>query len=139
MSDTPTTDDNLPSSTRKTSNTWGKVLFVALVVAAIGGIWWFESGRLVHEAKTAVADQFRDPESAQFRRVRTVKNRTESKVCGEVNAKNGFGAYAGFVQFVYSPSWNSTVGHVLLLPKEGDVERELLKVIIEPCEPWPKD
>ncbi|WP_304273996.1 hypothetical protein [Caulobacter segnis] len=46
-------------------------------------------------AKAHAADLLRDPSSAQFRNVRV----TGSHVCGEINGKNGFGAYSGFVRF----------------------------------------
>lgn len=46
-------------------------------------------------AKEAVGDQLKDPSSAQFKEVR----RTDGVVCGEVNAKNSFGAYEGFRRF----------------------------------------
>ena len=45
----------------------------------------------------AVAAELRDPSSAQFRNIR---EGTET-ACGEVNAKNAFGAYTGFRQFAY--------------------------------------
>lgn len=40
----------------------------------------------------------RDPESATFRNLAT----TDAGTCGEINAKNGFGAYTGFQRFYYS-------------------------------------
>lgn len=46
-------------------------------------------------AKKLVADQLRDPSSAQFRNV----FRHDGTVCGQVNGKNGFGAYVGFRRF----------------------------------------
>lgn len=46
-------------------------------------------------AQEAAASQLRDPSSAQFRNVRV----NGIFVCGEVNGKNGFGAYNGFVRF----------------------------------------
>lgn len=46
-------------------------------------------------ARTAVADQLKDPSSAQFKDVR----RVDDAVCGEVNGKNSFGAYSGFQRF----------------------------------------
>ncbi len=51
-------------------------------------------------AKQAVLAELRDPTSAQFRNVRriTLENGT-SVFCGEVNGRNGFGGYAGFVRF----------------------------------------
>jgi hypothetical protein len=50
------------------------------------------------EAKRYVADAMRDPLSVQFRDVRTYSG---GVVCGEYNAKNGYGAYTGFKDFVY--------------------------------------
>lgn len=47
-------------------------------------------------AKKLVAHSLRDPASAQFRDV--VEH--GGAVCGEVNGKNGFGAYAGFKHFI---------------------------------------
>jgi hypothetical protein len=49
-------------------------------------------------AQDAVAQALRDPSSAEFRNV--VEG--SSATCGEVNGKNGFGAFAGFQRFVYS-------------------------------------
>lgn len=48
------------------------------------------------EGKKLVASQLRDPRSAQFQNV-TVAGRI---FCGEVNAKNGMGGYAGFRRFI---------------------------------------
>lgn len=58
--------------------------------------------------KDAVAARMRDPSSVQFRDL-TGEGDT---VCGEVNAKNGFGAYVGFQRFVYRR------GVVFLEPQE---------------------
>lgn len=46
-----------------------------------------------------VTETFRDPVSAQFRRVRLITSSRDQVICGEVNFKNGFGAYVGFEQF----------------------------------------
>lgn len=46
--------------------------------------------------KEFVSSQYKDPQSTQFQKV-TFKN---GVMCGEVNSKNGFGAYAGFKRFV---------------------------------------
>ncbi|WP_449557286.1 hypothetical protein [Huaxiibacter chinensis] len=56
-------------------------------------------------AKSEVAANLLDPGSAQFRNVKVVKmtdaddGRVIAVVCGEINGKNGFGAYAGFHPF----------------------------------------
>lgn len=53
-------------------------------------------------AQKAVARDFNDPASAQWRDMYVSHNGTESPVlCGEVNAKNRMGAYAGFRPFFY--------------------------------------
>lgn len=48
-------------------------------------------------AREIVKTQLRDPGSAQFRGLRLKDSNT---VCGEVNAKNGFGGYSGWQSFV---------------------------------------
>ncbi|MGH8123618.1 MAG: hypothetical protein ACREPT_12700 [Rudaea sp.] len=48
--------------------------------------------------KKLVADSMKDPSSVQFRNMRR-KNDSYNIVCGEVNAKNGYGGYVGFVPF----------------------------------------
>ena len=48
-------------------------------------------------AKSEVAAQLRDPQSAIFTNVKSHGIR----VCGEVNGRNGFGAYAGAKRFVW--------------------------------------
>jgi hypothetical protein len=44
-----------------------------------------------------LSDRLNDPASAQLRRLRRSTNRLS--ICGELNAKNGFGGYVGFVPF----------------------------------------
>lgn len=52
------------------------------------------------KAEATIAAMLNDPSSAQFRNV--MSSATSSSTCGEVNGKNGFGAYAGFRRFVLS-------------------------------------
>lgn len=59
--------------------------------------------KLISEAKAAISEDFKDPSSAQFRNI-WIAYEPEidaSTVCGEVNAKNSFGAYVGFAPFTY--------------------------------------
>ena len=42
----------------------------------------------------------KDPDSAKFRNVRFVKYNNQIVVCGEVNAKNSYGGYVGFSEFI---------------------------------------
>lgn len=57
-------------------------------------------------AKSAVLSTLRDAESARFRNLEYhhLRDRKtggiEGDVCGEVNAKNGFGAYGGYKKFI---------------------------------------
>jgi hypothetical protein len=48
----------------------------------------------------AVADQMKDPNSAEFRNWHAFESQSGLLVCGEVNAKNSFGGYVGFTHFV---------------------------------------
>jgi hypothetical protein len=53
--------------------------------------------------RQAVADSMRDPSSVQFRRLTAVKDPDGTAgLCGDLNAKNGFGGYAGFEPFYAS-------------------------------------
>jgi outer membrane murein-binding lipoprotein Lpp len=53
----------------------------------------------ISSAKAAVVRLLKDPDSAQFRDVAIVKSKAYTAVCGEINAKNGFGGYVGFQPF----------------------------------------
>jgi hypothetical protein len=54
------------------------------------------SGTDIKAVETAVAREMRDPESARFDGIRAGKTPSgELVVCGWVNARNGFGGYAG--------------------------------------------
>lgn len=56
---------------------------------------------LIDQAQKEVADQLRDPSSAQFRRVKVVRQVDGRKVvCGELNGHNAYGGYAGFSKFI---------------------------------------
>lgn len=57
---------------------------------------------MIRDAEKAMTAKLRDPDSAQYRNMAV--RRTSSgqlHVCGEVNAKNGYGGYAGFERFIY--------------------------------------
>lgn len=72
-----------------------RAVLSALIVMAAG------CGGKERAALDAVRAQMLDPESAQFRNVRSVRNRYgEVGICGEVNAKNSLGGYAGFRHFM---------------------------------------
>jgi hypothetical protein len=79
-------------------------------------------------AQKAVADLMKDPSSAQFRNVRVTPT---GNVCGEVNAKNGYGAYAGFSRFVwFSDHRAPKVESDGSSSADFDVEREIARSAI---------
>ena len=55
-------------------------------------------GGPVNDAKKAAAALLKDPSSAQFRNIM----QGAGAVCGEINGKNAYGAYAGYSKFVWN-------------------------------------
>jgi hypothetical protein len=53
-----------------------------------------------HVVAQAAANQMKDPNSAEFRNWHAFESQNGLIVCGEINAKNGFGGYVGFTHFV---------------------------------------
>jgi len=58
---------------------------------------------VIAATQIAASNGLKDPGAAQFRTVRVVAHYNGRLVCGEINGKNGFGAYVGFREFVGSP------------------------------------
>lgn len=75
------------------------IIFLALVLTSCG-----KSANYEKMAKKAVAKDFLDPASAQFRNIDVQSDFGNADVCGEVNAKNSYGAYTGFKPFLFSVS-----------------------------------
>ncbi|WP_156314171.1 hypothetical protein [Brevundimonas sp. DS20] len=71
-------------------------------LVGLGACQWVPGSeqQQIHAAQKRVAEQLRDPASAQFRASRV----NDGWVCGEVNGKNAYGAYAGFQRFVTGPN-----------------------------------
>jgi hypothetical protein len=67
--------------------------------------------------KEAVADRLRDPESARFGRIKASGNPSASTifVCGIVNAKNGYGGYAGRSPFATLINDGNKIGGMLII------------------------
>lgn len=87
------------------------VLFVFLFVASFGSAAFYIKRALpIKEAKKVIESGLYDPDSAQFRNMGI----GEHFVCGEVNAKNRFGAFVGFKAFAVYPS-----GRVILDGDDG--------------------
>ncbi|WP_323615253.1 hypothetical protein [Pseudomonas putida] len=73
----------------------------------------------IDRAHQAVGELFNDPASAQYRNDRAVKG----GVCGEVNAKNAFGAYVGFTAYAVALNDDGSTLAFLKKPDEGDFEQ----------------
>lgn len=80
---------------------------ICLILAGFVALPAFAQGKgyssLVAKAKTAITRDLKDPESAKFRDIGIYKSATGKggvSVCGEINAKNSYGAYAGYRGFV---------------------------------------
>ncbi|MDO9277661.1 MAG: hypothetical protein Q7U05_03740 [Polaromonas sp.] len=84
------------------------IVFVSIVVVglAAGGVLYAIKDRaeqkVVDGLRSNVNAQMKDPGSTQFRNEKIVNG----LMCGEINSKNGYGAYAGFKRFISrSPSY----------------------------------
>ena len=102
---------------------------------------------LVAKAKVAIKKQLRDPESARFEILGFPKE-SANGVCGTVNAKNGFGGYAGAHPFLYSQA-NGKSQELAVIVKEGgaSITKEVLSdadaleaamlqmIAVEACKP----
>ena len=91
---------------------WGKIrgfvylgIFIgALVLADYTGLsGWIEDwvrSRVAHsQARDALRDIARDPDSLKFRNLRHLRREAEV-VCGEVKGRNAYGGYSNFQAFV---------------------------------------
>ena len=83
-------------------------LILAIAAAAIvliaGTVAYFKHFKPIAEAKEAVRDLLKDPDSAKFYDVEKVINTHVKKVsiCGQVNAKATAGGYTGKKVFIYN-------------------------------------
>lgn len=81
-------------------------MFKILLVTAIFLISGCDSSErnITDLAISSVLKQLKDPDSAKFSKVSLTKLTDDGafSVCGSVNAKNAFGAYAGDIRFVVS-------------------------------------
>lgn len=78
----------------------------------------------IAQAELAMKERLKDPESVQWRDV-YVSRFAEAAVCGQVNARNSFGGYTGFKQFIVVSGLN-------LAFLEGEVDG-WSKIWIEYC------
>lgn len=102
------------------------VVLAVLGVIVVGVFGW--RAHIINELRKPVLERLNDPDSAQFRNEWLLFGWSEWTVkgnilCGEVNAKNQMGGYAGYVKF------RSTAG---LLTDLGSDDLEL-KTIESSC------
>ena len=91
----------------------GTVCAVLIVWTAsyfLGG--GFARDQHIKQAEMAAANLMRDPESVKFRDV--VYFEDYGEVCGEMNSKNLYGAYTGYVKFLYMPEVGVTVDNLVV-------------------------
>lgn len=72
----------------------------AVLIIALAGCQQSEEQRLVSTAtaaKNSIANHFKDPASVVFKDI-YIDGQNEH-ICGEINAKNGYGGYTGFERF----------------------------------------
>ncbi|WP_112320575.1 hypothetical protein [Oceanibium sediminis] len=78
-------------------------------------------------ARSTVSQRLRDPMSAQFRNERAYRTSAgDTIICGEVNARNGFGGYVGFHTFFTRQRSGVIVAGVLdrqseLIPRYAEI------------------
>ena len=86
--------------------------FGLFMAAGLITFFWPASGTsraaFLDQAHTAVQGTLRDPSSAQFQDEVVVGAVTARTVCGNVNAKNGFGGYTGKSAFIYEEQTKMT-------------------------------
>lgn len=77
------------------------VVVLALTLACCGASLAASAGSArVEHAKAVILENLRDPESARFRSIYQRSSTQIHNVCGQVNAKNGFGGYVGYRRFI---------------------------------------
>lgn len=79
------------------------VVVVASIALIAGTVAYFKHFKPIGEAKEAVRDLLKDPDSAKFYDVEKVVNTHLKKesICGQVNAKAPAGGYVGKKMFLY--------------------------------------
>lgn len=71
--------------------------------SANNGVEKEENSKFVLKSKSNLTKDFKDPSAVQWRELFISKDNFTS-LCGEVNAKNSYGAYVGFKRFFVSSS-----------------------------------
>ena len=93
---------------------------VAAAIVLVGTVAYFKHFKPIAEAKEAVRDLLKDPDSAKFYDVEKHFNthNKETYVCGEVNARAPAGGYVGKKMFVHNTEKKVTLIIPATKPKE---------------------
>lgn len=79
------------------------VLAIAVLACVEVRAAGFDLAQFTLDAKASLVTNYKDPGTVQFRDVYVIrwedKGREVYSLCGEINAKNSYGAYIGFVPF----------------------------------------
>lgn len=100
------------------------IAVLALSILAAPAFSIDEYAPLLDEARAALEERVKDPSSLQFRKVFISFGGDVRTVCGEFNAKNSYGGYAGFSRFFH-------VGGTSVTSIEEGFDKEVLRAM------WP--
>ncbi|WP_322977460.1 hypothetical protein [Acinetobacter pittii] len=79
-----------------------KYLLLGLVCSLSASVQAADTTFMV-KAQNDIKQLMKDPDSTNFRNVREITNTLGNKVlCGQINSKNSYGGYVGFMPFSYS-------------------------------------
>lgn len=104
------------------------------------GAWPQADRSVIEEARAAIQRTLRDPSSAQFFDEVVIGSEVAKKtVCGNLNAKNGFGGYTGRALFIYEQQTKSTtiannsvdadeIMHACRIAKMGELKAKLAEM-----------
>ena len=77
------------------------MIIVGALAVTVGGVSAAESDYFLR-AKQAISEGMKDPDSVKFGKLFEGRGSSgKQTICGEVNAKNGFGGYTGMTPFIY--------------------------------------
>ena len=60
-----------------------------------------------------IKEELKDPDSANFRNEKIIRKENRLYVCGEVNAKNSYGGYVGFM-----PYFSAVITHTYVMTED---------------------
>jgi len=92
-----------------------------------------ETGERVKKLQDYIASNFKDPGSAQFTKLTIGQDKYVNglyHLCGEVNAKNSYGGYAGFQRFIAGLDSNGKMNKILENDKSLSMGNEQMEAMV---------